>query len=534
MSSETLPVMLLIHLLLQSILWLSIQAMIRKVNVIAERAVFVTDDLPKQSNDDLERIASMMRNSFCEIMKPEFDYEDKVRLRWLGDQQICGAVRRRYLHRVPVVYVHYIEDKDESEFDSNLTAEYLDNLAQKLRKDITQIVTRLSRLTSIYQRIDSLHVVTNLSYAEYHQRCQWINNLWSRGRDSEIVKGVLDRQLMPIPHRIHASSERIESFEELTVNIARGVSAKQSYDPLHHPAIHIHLFPNERSFVRYGGELWDELTADPKQVVTIAAPDARQQRKCRLFWYGEKHEERVWPTGSVGRYLLVELLETLSDRQVLEDSNRLARAVHIAVRRISENALEGILDSMWNITQSTSLYYEEALTPEVEPALLREMARKIITLKQRVDNKSDPLYAPWKEAQGQTMNLEEKSKRIDIFMKVWDEIMMKELVLYESNPNKRESFWMSFGIVARRRIRRCWPEDVATRHVVDAMVSNTLSAWKAIDHYLDPSYALNILLFGGLDVTRSMIRAKCLEFGFSWKALRASIQWIDCDDADTA
>ena len=543
--------MLVIRLLLSLILWLSVEGMIREINVIAGRTVFVNDDLPKQSSDDLERKASAMRNSFCEIMKPEFDYEGKVRLRWFGDQQICGAVRRRYLHRVPVVYVHFIEDKDESEYDLNLALKYLDNLAQKLRRDVTQSVT--TGLTSIHQRIDNLHVVTNLSYAEYHQNCLDIHHRrYSADSDSETVKRVLDRQLIPIPHRIHVNTEESDRCRELTINIARGVSSKQSYYPLQHPAVRIHLFPNEHSFVRYGGELHDELMADPKQVVMMAAPDSRQHLKYVYFWHRAQYQIRSRLSLAVKQYLLVEHIKTLSDRHVLEDSSRwrdLARVIHPLLRRMDEQGLQWILESMRHSHippppppshppplpelplpphLSNSPFHEWTLTSRLEPALLREMGRKIMNLKRRMNTQSDPLYGPWKKEHGQKMNLEEKSKRIDIFMRVWDEIVLKELVLCESDQYKLESFWMSFGIVARKRF--CY----AQRNVVDAMASTVVPMWRAIDHYLDPSYSINVLLFGGLDMEQSLLQDKCLEFGYSWKALRASIKWIDCDDADAA
>ena len=117
-------------LLLQSIVWMHVRAM-RTINVVADRIVFC-GRLPKQSNEDLERRAAAMRDSFCEILDPPFDDEGKVRLCWLGDASICGAVRLRYLQSVPVVYVHYVEDKDGSETDEDEAGMYLADILDKL------------------------------------------------------------------------------------------------------------------------------------------------------------------------------------------------------------------------------------------------------------------------------------------------------------------------------------------------------------------------------------------------------------------
>ena len=499
--------MLLPFLLLQSFLWLSTQAMIRKINVIAGRAVFVNDNLPKQSNDDLERIASAMRNSFCEIINPEFDYEDKVRLCWLGDERICGAVRRRYIVGVPMIYVHYIEDQDESAHDSDLTEKYLEYLAQKLRKDDTQIVAR--NVTFSKDNTKNRHVLTNLSFAGYRRESR---DGAARSRFGvEIVQRVLDRILIPIPHRIHVKFQVLEMYTERMQRMALSTSSKQSYYPLQHPALRIHLFPNEQSFIRHGGELYDEVVADPKQFVTIGAPDIRQLVKSRLFWYPEQvlHMDRFRASVPLQRYLYVELCKTLGDRQVLDDNRRLSEVIHILLRAFdSPERAQLILGSM--------NHNEEGL------ASGQEIIGKILNVLSRMNDKHHPLYGPWKKEQGETMGLEEKSKRIDIFMKVWDGIILKELVLYESDPGQRQRFWKSFGIAARGD----W-KGFASRNVEKAMAKIGVATWGAIDYYLDPSFSMNILLFGNVECNQALLKETCLELKYSWRALIRSVQWID-------
>ena len=73
-------------------------------------------NLRNQRDPDLQRRALAMNNSFGEIMVPPWDDDQRrVRLRCMvSNPTVCAAVKPRYLRSVPKIFVHYIEDYDES------------------------------------------------------------------------------------------------------------------------------------------------------------------------------------------------------------------------------------------------------------------------------------------------------------------------------------------------------------------------------------------------------------------------------------
>ncbi len=84
-----------------------------------------------------------MNNSFCEIMDPALDDDGRrVRLRWLGGNQseptVCAAVKFHYLWAVPKIYVHFIEDYNESKREM---ADLLQiELQEKIQKDPDRVL----------------------------------------------------------------------------------------------------------------------------------------------------------------------------------------------------------------------------------------------------------------------------------------------------------------------------------------------------------------------------------------------------------
>ena len=70
-------------------------------------------------------------------------------------------------------------------------------------------------------------------------------------------------------------------------------------------------------------------------------------------------------------------------------------------------------------------------------------------------------------------------------------------------------------------------------HVLSSeLVSFTLNFLdaKIPTDFLDPSYTINIVVLQGPDMDRAFLRGVCLEMGYSWKALRGAVKWIDYGD----
>ena len=499
-------------LLVQSITWFAVHG-IRKINVISGRAVFVLDTLPKQSTDDLERIASAFRSSFCEILDPAFDDEDKVRLCWLGDEDICGAVRRRYLQSVPLAYVHYVEDQDGSVEDALVTSNYFTGLTEKLMKDDTQGVTKKPPM--IHEGVKNCHwlSIESTSDAYLHLACQY--NLASQNEDDflfnpqplEIVRNVLDRKLIAIPHRIHEDMNEVFALRTYMQTYARDVSCtKQSYWPLQRPALRIHLFPNEQAFISHGGELFDEIANDPKHfAMHFAAKASQMMRWRRMHWFFEP--DRIMHSVNAEHHLLVDCSRLLNDPQVLNDRKRLSRTVHILFRLIHPEEFKEISDEIIKPTHW-------------KPGFLKTFKR-ITHFLEILADKSHRYRYPWGKEEEQTMNYLEKTRALDAWEDQWDEIVMAELGLRKGDRGCG-GFWKQFGIV----IREIWKD---LEDVERVLVKDSIVTWKAIDEFFDPSFTMNVILLQGPDMERSLLKEECLERGYSWKGLRHSIQWVDYD-----
>ena len=508
--------MLVQLLLVQSITWIVVRG-IRKVNVISGRAVFVLQTLPKQSTDELERIASAFRGSFCEILDPAFDDEGKVRLCWLGDQEICGAVRRRYLQSVPLSYVHYIEDQDGSLEDVRVTSNYLEALTQKLMKDDTQCVTR--RLAEIHWGVKNYHFLTNASTLEDYLYLACQHNIAYQNADDfqfipqplEIVRKVLDRKLVAIPHRIHERMQEVLALREsMEQHALLAPCPKQSYWPLQRPAFRIHLFPDEQSFISHGGELFDEIANDPKHISIHYASEASGMARWKMYWrLGiARYMQSISADHHWSAHWLVAYSRSLSDPQVLNDKKRLSRTVHILFRLIQPKEMKAITDKIRNPTH-------------YKPEFAKTFKRIAHFFLEILADQSHRYFRPWSQAQGQTMALQEKSEALDVWVDQWDEIVMAELGLRKGD-RACGGFWKQFGIV----IREIWTDLEDDQRV---LVKDSIVMWRAIDEFFDPSFTMNIILLKGPDIDRKLLKEVCLSYGYSWKSLRRSIQWIDYD-----
>ena len=499
-------------LLLHSTYWLSVDA-IKRINVISGRAVFC-GNLSKQRTDDLERRASLLRNSFSEILDPPLDDEGKVRLRWLGDEETCAAVNRLYPRSVPLVYVHYIENNNGSETDLDLTIKFLAHLARKLRRDTSQILQR--GLTSIHDKTENRHVLTRLSYADYHWASQQIENFPSR-YSPEIVQRVLDRKLVPVSHRIH---EDIMRLDEQLKNIAGDNSPKfwlkQFWFPLRRPALCIHLFPNERSFIRHGGALCDEIIGDPRHFTMMFANEAPQMIRWTSYWPVAKvlaastgGLQRTMQSVNADLHLLVGYAHSLSDPQVLKDKRRLSSTIHTIIRLGYPERLQQVLETM---KQSS----------EWKPVLFSKTFRKLLNLLQMMQDDSHRFRRCWREEQDQTLTLKEKAEALDVFEERWTEIVMAELGLRKGD---RDGFWKLFGIAIRER----WVS-ISSDNIDRLLAQDAVLVWKGMEHFFDPTFTLNIVLLKGPDIEQSLLKEVCLGYGYSWKTLKNSIKRIDYEN----
>ena len=493
--------------LMHSLYWLSVDA-IRRINIIPGRAVFC-GNLSKQRTDDLEHRASVLRNSFAEILDPPFDARDRVRLRWLGDEEICAAVNRLYLHSVPLVYVHYIQNNNGSETDVDLTVKFLDHLARKLRRDKSQILQW--GFTSIHDKTPNCHVLTRLSYTDYHWAC---DSQYSSRYGTALVQKVLDRKLVSIPHRIHEDIVRMDGHQ-LENLLPRDDSPKiwleQSWFPLRRPTLCIHLFPNEQSFIRHGGALYNEVLGNPKFFTMLCAADAPQM--IRWNWYWPSTSTLAISSGGLQRsmqsenadlHLLVDYSHSLSDPQVLKDKRRLSSTIHTIFRLGYPERLQKVMETMQKL-------------PDWKPVLFPKIIKKIINLVQMMENEDHRLHRPWSKEQEQTLTLKEKAKLLDVFAFKWTDIVMAELGLRKGD---RDGFWKLFGIAIRER----W---VPSENVDRLLAQDSVLVWKGIEHFFDPTFTLNILLLKGPDLEQSLLKEVCLGYGYSWKTLKNSIKRID-------
>ena len=502
-------------LLLNLINWLSVGA-IRRINIISGRAVFC-GNLSKQRTADLERRASVMRNSFSEILDPPLDDEGKVRLRWLGDEETCGAVNRRHLHSVPLVYVHYIENNNGSETDLDLTAKFLDHLARKLGRDKSQMLQR--GLISIHDKTQNRHVLTLLSYTDYYWACESMENAVSL-YGINTVKRVLDRKLLPIPHRIHETIMRLdEQLQGIAFDNSPKFWLKQSWSPLQRPTLRIHLFRDEQSFIRHGGAIYDEIIGDPRHFTMLFANEAPQM--IRWSWYWPTSSESHASAASSGvvhqtmrsvntdLQLLVDYSHSLSDQQILKDKRHLSSTIHTIFKLGYPERLQQVLETMKK-------------SPDWKPVVFSKTFRKILNLLQMMQDESHRHHRPWSKEQEQTLTLNEKAKALDVYSDQWTEIVMAELGLRKGD---RDGFWKLFGIAIRER----W---IQSENIDRLLAQDAVLVWKGMEHFFDPTFTLNIVLLKGPDMEQSLLKEVCLGYGYSWKTLRNSIKWSDYDNDD--
>ena len=465
--------------------------------------MFCAGHLPKQSTEDLEQIASKLRNSSCEILDPPFDDEGKVRLCSLDEPDICGAVNRRYLHSVPVVFVHYPLDYDESKDDDEAIDEYYGEWDEKLKKDNTQSVAQTP--SDIQKCTNNVHVLTKLSLDEWIQR-------FGTSYPIKIAGQWLNRKIIPIAHRIHeVIPTTFFGFEEIR---ALQSCPKQSYYPFQRPQLHIHLFPNKESFISRGGDLHDKIISDSKQIAMISSPDPQQLTHCA--WYFRSMNYRIADSWHSNGRLFMDSCRIFGHPQVLKDKKRLARGIQTLFELTDKSTWEKCLDQMSNL-----------------PDYKFQFGAKIKEIKKLSDLMGDGdyrLHRPWgKEGENvdQEMSLIEKSKLLDAFLKEWDNVIIAALGL--RNADKPKGFWSFFF----QSMSNFWEEEEPDTEecIEQGMATDVVILWRAAEFYLDPSYTINIILLEGPDMHRALLQESCLDLGYSWKEMRRCIQWIDYGDA---
>ena len=466
------------YLLYQLIAWLSVDAVsrkasrsapadVRRIDLTPGRVVSCTK-LPKQRTDHLERIASVFSNSLCEILDPPFDDKFKIRLRWLGDEQVCGAVNPRYIKSVvPLVYVHYIEDHDGSERDKNLTRKLFDELALKLNKDITQTVT--AYLWFPHADTENLHVLTTMQWNEFRQTFRSEPSTTALYTD-EVFQRMLDWKLIPMTHRIHENTDIVQGWRSTMEGIGQNANPKQLYRPLQRPALRIHLFSDEWSFVHYGDELYDKIMNDSRQIAMLATSDPQKMERWWWYWYAvNSFSNQVSKCELQRGRLLAAYSQTVSDPEVWNDKNRLSRTLQILFRNIGQDTfpdLHRVLERMAHLQGFKT-------TNQV-----RGIIGKIKNVIDLVGCEDHRLFAPWSREEGPGIGpLEDRSKLLDVFFKKWDTIVIAELGLRKADSRK---FWKSYD----QAVRDIWPE-AAGMNTFDAQAQcyaqAVLGQWKAVE-----------------------------------------------------
>ena len=502
--------MLLNPFMISSILLLSAQAM-RRVSVIPRYAVFC-GNLREQTTDDLEEIASKFRNSWCEILDPPFDDKDRVRLRWLGDGETCGAVSRRHLQSVPVVYAHYIEDNDGSKEDTDLTKEYLAGLIRKLRRDPTQILVPIPILMGIYDKTKNSHVLFE-SYSNYLRAFQDCASRSPYADDGEeLVQRVLDRKIIPIPHRIHETMTDVGYQRKYMEEIAREASSEQSWSLSQRPALRIHFFPDEQSFIRNGGELHDEIKTNPKSIALLTASDASELPRWWLHW--DISEHRAPRSLDQNHRLFVAQCYSLSDPQVLKDKHKLTSSLYALFRLQTKQSSDEIHEIYQILKKLPKMPGYKILIAKQKVArmnrlghLIQEDRRRVSSLAASVDDKQ--------------ISFEQKAKAVDEYLKKWHGIVMAELGLRKGDS---DGFWKLFATTAKE----IWPV-VTPMDIERGTVEDILPLWKSVDRWLDPSYTVNLIVLGGPEVKQALLKKEAKKLNYSWSALRDSLEWIDYD-----
>ena len=224
-----------------------------------------------------------------------------------------------------------------------------------------------------------------------------------------------------------------------------------------------------------------------------------------MYWLFEP--ARVMHSTDADHHLLVQHSRLLNDPQVLNDRRRLSRTVHILFRLIQPKQMSLISDKMMEPTHW-------------KPEFAKTFKRLAHFLRLLADQSHRYLHS-WGKEQGRTMSLQEKSKALDIFVAKWDETVMAELGLRKGDRGCG-GFWKQFGIVIREICTDL--EDVKRVLVKDSIVM-----WRAIDEFFDPSFTMNVILLRGPEIDQKLLKEECLSYGYSWKGLRRSIQWIDYD-----
>ena len=494
--------MLLNHLFISSMFWLSVRAM-RRISVIPGNAVFC-GNLPNQTTDDLEEIASKFRNSWCEILDHPFDDKDRVRLRWLGDEETYGAVNRRYLQTVPVVYVHYIEDNDGSKEDTDLAKDYTSELIEKLKRDETQTV---APMTGINDKTKNKHV-NFLSYSDYLKARKDCASQSPSYRE-ELVQRVLDRKIIPIPHRIHNTMTDGPFQSKYMRGIARAALPEQSWSLSQRPILRIHLFPDEQSFTRNGGELYDEIKSNPKSIALLTAPDASELSRWWLYW--DLNQFRTPRALNQNCRLFVAQCYSLDDPQVLKDKHKLTSKLFSLFRLESSDEFVQILQKLVEMPgYRISTAKQKVVRMNRLKNLIHEEKRRMFTLSDEMRSEND--------RQG---NFEQKAKVVDEYLKKWHGIVMAELGLRKGD---NDGFWKLFAAAAKELWPQKTPMDIERETVEDI-----LALWRSVDRWLDPSYSVNAIVLRGPDMKQKLLKQEALKLGHSWKALRGSLQWSDYD-----
>ena len=126
------------------------------------------------------------------------------------------------------------------------------------------------------------------------------------------------------------------------------------------------------------------------------------------------------------------------------------------------------------------------------------------------------------------VTLSDRKEIIDSFMEKW-----KNATITELKVKKESKFWSFFGSalikLSATKLEKEYGDDAWRLQIYPMMARDVIVLWSAMEHYLDPSYTLNVILYSRsmMDMFDSMLLMEACEVeGCSWTELEPYLQFV--------
>ena len=476
-------------------------------------------------------------HAFYEIIEAIDEDPEKVRLRWLGDYNTTTEIESQYVRNIPRHFEHYIvggSTVSKSELDI-----YVDELEQKLKRDPSQTVLR--RHDGIF-RISMHDLMTPTRHFVSH--CEQFPNIIDAqiqemsetegvSMEEKITVRVLARNMIWISHHVDAGLlTQIRSQHPYLQQITDSVSTKQSFYPLQRPLLRIHSFPDELTFLEQGSELHSEIMNDPKQITLIlpSMPSVPANR-FSLYWLPFPKHVIIRPSERLGLLFLMKLSAAV--QQQVQNQWLKSCASPVSCRHftsfflcIFQVDLEHNVHCLLSFMQHFPGLLTEVLSSmETIPEYKSQFAKMGAKIKKFT---ATHLMIRIPLRQLVNVTLSERKEIIDSFMEKW-----KNATITELKVKKEIKFWSFFGSalvkLGATKLEKEYGNDAWRLQIYALMARDVIVWWSAMEHFLDPSYTLNVILY-----SRSMMKMfdsmllmeACEEEGCSWIELEPYLQFV--------